>query len=337
VPRDFFSLFPRKIATALRYRFWTRSLKGPADSNFLLYYPLLKQQLQFNTFDYVLLENITSLNSVKIFRRHNSKAVILYDAHNVDSQLAEEFLKKGQGERREYKIMKKKESSLHELVNGIIACSEKDLKQFEIMNGGKLKGAVIPNGVSLMKNGLDTDRESYIADHIIFCGSLDYEPNREGLSWFCKEIFPLILKQKPAARFMVVGKGDPGKELGRVLQSDFITYYGKVDDVNIFYAKAAVAIVPLLSGSGTRLKILEAMGRGVPVISTSKGAEGIGYTAGQNVLIADDKVAFAEAVLQLLSDRTLARSLVSKAYMLVKEYYDWDIIGNKLYAFIEAQ
>ncbi|WP_315819843.1 glycosyltransferase family 4 protein [Paraflavitalea speifideaquila] len=123
---------------------------------------------------------------------------------------------------------------------------------------------------------------------------IDYGPNREGLLWFCTKVLPNLVKINSLIRLIVIGKGEPGVELRNALDASYINYHGKVKDVDQYYQQANVAVVPLFTGSGTRLKVLEAMSRQVPVISTTKGAEGIDYTAESDILIADEAELFGK-------------------------------------------
>jgi glycosyltransferase involved in cell wall biosynthesis len=328
---DLFSLAPKKIGNALRYRYWNRSLKGKAGSDFLSIYPLLKNELKKQQFDCFILEDISILNLAKVICRYQPGSRIIYDAYNVNTKLAEATFKKGKTEKENYLEIKKCESNLSLFVTEVFTCSNDDLNELVEMNNKKISGTVIPNGVKIDSKLLDVKEETSVTDNnIIFCGSMDYFPNQEGLIWFCKEVFPLMLKENPQIKLMVVGRGEPGDELNNLLKHDSIIFFGMVDDVNDYYKKAAVAIVPLLSGSGTRLKLLEAMGCKTPVVSTTAGAEGINYTEKKNILIADDNASFANAVVELLNDRSLAGSIATAAYSFVKENYDWNVVGEKL-------
>jgi glycosyltransferase involved in cell wall biosynthesis len=205
------------------------------------------------------------------------------------------------------------------------------------MNGGKIHGTVIPNGVGIPDALKKEPAESGLgSNEILFCGSLDYLPNREGLSWFCRHIFPLVLNRMPAAKLLVVGKGDPGEELGELLKNRSIVNYGMVDRVDVYYKKAAMAIVPLLSGSGTRLKLLESMAHRVPVVSTGSGAEGINYTDGKNILIADGAELFARRVVEMLDNPPLARQISQEAFRFVQNEYDWNIVGKKMFDYLSG-
>ncbi len=331
---DLFSLLPERFRDAARYRYWNRSLKGPTGTNFLLIYPIVRQLLKSNQFDYVILEDMCILNIAKLIRRRQPGTKVIYDAYNVNSKLAKTEMDKGQMNQKEYKEIQRTETHLSEWVSDVFTCSEIDLAQLIEMNKGKISGVVIPNGVNLdlptpEKGMEDFDR----TNNILFCGSLDYFPNQEGLAWFCKEVFPLILERLPESRLLVVGKGEPGNDLMNLLRHPSIVFYGMVDNVRDYYRRASVAVVPLLSGSGTRLKLLEAMGNRVAVVSTTAGAEGIGYTNNENILIGDLPSSFAAAVIKLLNDRNIGQEMADRAFSLVKEGYDWKVIGEKLSSF----
>ena len=330
-PRDLISFLPKKYQDGLRFRYWNRSLKGPAETNYLLLYRPLISLLKKQSFDFVLLEDMCLLNFVRLIRTHQPQAQIIYDAYNVNSRLAEASVLSGLLPQKNYEQVRKVESSLFGQVDSVITCSEQDLEQLKAMNKGLLKGEVVPNGVGIPKLKKWGDPKAQTPmDSFLFCGSLDYLPNREGLLWFCQEVLPLILKEKPTARLMVVGIGDPGEVLAKLLKHSAIDFYGKVDSVSPYYQKAALAIVPLLSGSGTRLKLLEAMGQGVAVVSTVIGAEGIDYTDGSDILIASEAAHFAQSVVKLLNEPELAAMVSRKAFDFVKSRYDWDLIGEKL-------
>jgi polysaccharide biosynthesis protein PslH len=331
---DLFSLLPGRIRDAFRYRYWNRSLKGPAESNLLLIYPILKKLLKTTQFDYAILEDMGTLNIARLIHRCQPDTKVIYDAHNVNSKLAKTAMNNGQMGKSEYEGMLQMESNLSDWVDGVFACSEIDLSQLVKMNKGKIGGAVIPNGVNLDLSYRENGGEQFDrTNNILFCGSLDYFPNQEGLTWFCKEIFPLILQQAPDVRLLVVGKGAPGDELLTLLKHDSITYYGMVDNVSDYYRRASVAVVPLLSGSGTRLKLLEAMGNSVAVVSTAVGAEGIDYTNNLNILIADENASFADAVVKLVNDGKAAGEMANQAFLFVKQEYDWRVIGEKMSRF----
>jgi glycosyltransferase involved in cell wall biosynthesis len=132
----------------------------------------------------------------------------------------------------------------------------------------------------------------------------------------------------------VVGFGNLPKQYSEAYKTPSVEFVGEVNDVKPWYNKAAISVVPLLTGSGTRLKILEAMGLGVPVISTSVGAEGIAYTDGGDILIADNEQVFAEKIIQLARCKKERLKIQENALKLVKKIYDWNVIGRSMAEFI---
>ena len=209
-------------------------------------------------------------------------------------------------------------------------CSTSDAKIFRELNEDKIPVTIVPNGIDICRNTYQFPDISK-PKQLIFCGSLDYEPNIEGLIWFLKSVWPLILSSHPDLKLIVVGKGKPSLALLKLLENDTsIDLVGEVTDVIPYYRQAQVAIVPLLHGSGTRLKILEAMSLGVPVISTSVGAEGIDYSKGESVVIADTLKQFSEAVDQLFKEPLLFTGISERARKLVEKEYSWDVIGKEI-------
>jgi glycosyltransferase involved in cell wall biosynthesis len=170
--------------------------------------------------------------------------------------------------------------------------------------------------------------------YIIFCGSLGYHPNIEGLLWFYQSIWPIIKQSLPFLKLIVLGSGKPTAEIEALQQDKDLWFTGRVPDVKEYYEKAALSVVPLKSGSGTRLKILEALNLGVPVISTTKGAEGIDYTASEDLVIADSEADFAKEVIQVITHIETRMDLQRKGRALIEKKYDWDMIGKKIESFI---
>jgi glycosyltransferase involved in cell wall biosynthesis len=148
--------------------------------------------------------------------------------------------------------------------------------------------------------------------------------------WFLREIWPLLKKRKPGLRFFAVGQS-PSKEIRELAAADdSIELPGFVDDIRPWVARAAVYIVPLRVGGGTRLKIVDAMAQGKAIVSTSLGCEGIRVTDGNNILIADEPDAFACKVAMLLDDSALRQMLGQAARRLAEQKYSWPHLGEKL-------
>lgn len=335
--KDIYSLLPLKYRDAIRFRIWNRSLTEPAESSYLLLYPQMKEFLQSYPVDYVILEDMSIISLAKLVKRYHPGVPVIYDAYNVNSKLSAVALEKSMISQREYDGILKTETSLYNWVTKIFTCSENDLEELRSMNGGRIDGAVIPNGVGIPDTLKEEPVESGLgSNEILFCGSLDYLPNQEGLSWFCRHVFPLVLNRLPAAQLLVVGKGNPGEDLAELLKGRGIVNYGMVDRVDTYYKKAALAVVPLLSGSGTRLKLLESMAHRVPVVSTTSGAEGINYADGKNILIADGAELFAQRVVEMLDNPPMARQISQEAFRFVQNEYDWNIVGKKMFDYISG-
>jgi len=195
---------------------------------------------------------------------------------------------------------------------------------------------VIPNGVDIQKyQPLPAENASPV---LLFIGNMGYPPCVDAVLYFCREIFPRIRSVLSAAELWIVGR-DPRPEVLQ-LNGDGVHVTGRVDDVIPYYQQSAVCVVPLRAGGGTRLKILEAMALGRPVVSTTIGCEGLDVVDGEHLLIADNPKQFAEKTVRLLTDRQLYQHISTNGRQLVEARYDWDKIAGRLmevYAFMLEQ
>ena len=187
---------------------------------------------------------------------------------------------------------------------------------------------VVPNGFAprLLAH---PPRRGAAAPTIVFVGTMDYRPNVEAVSWFVNEVFPSIVHRVPAARLLLVGH-DSRQRLRRVTDGDRIVATGSVPDVAPLVAASTVSIAPIRVGSGTRVKILEALALGVPVVSTTLGAEGLGLVPGREIVLADEPAAFAAGVVRLLDDRATRDAMGEAGRAAVAEAYSWDRIEQRL-------
>lgn len=159
------------------------------------------------------------------------------------------------------------------------------------------------------------------ARRITFLGGLHWPPNSQGVLWFAREVWPEIRRRVPDARFTVIGK-DPPTELGEI-SSTGIDVTGYVADIEPYLKETAVFVVPLHAGGGMRVKILDAWCRGLPVVTTTIGAEGIDYREGENVLLADSPKDFASAVIRIFQEWWLAERLSRLGRRTVETEYNW--------------
>jgi sugar transferase (PEP-CTERM/EpsH1 system associated) len=201
-----------------------------------------------------------------------------------------------------------------------------------VLNGIDVAGyAVAPISLSLPPRAGGVGGEQ----DLVFSGTMDFRPNVDAALWFAQEVLPLIRQEEPDARFMVVGQ-KPHRRLDVLRGRSDVTLTGAVDDVRPYIAGAAVYVVPLRMGGGTRFKILEAAAMSRAVVSTSMGCDGFPVESGRELLIADTPRAFADAVVALLRDPVRRAELGAAARTFVQAY-DWKNIIPRLEAVYAIQ
>lgn len=183
----------------------------------------------------------------------------------------------------------------------------------------KIEGTVIPICVDPQNKPLLERREG--ARRVTFLGGLHWPPNAAGIIWFAKEVWPLVQQAVPEAQLTVMGK-DPPEELTQLGLAN-LDVTGYVDDVVPYLRETAVFVVPLHAGGGMRVKIVDGWSWGLPIVSTTIGAEGIGYTDGHDLLIADDAQTFAQATIKLLRDPAFSHTLGQNGRETLETHYDW--------------
>lgn len=185
--------------------------------------------------------------------------------------------------------------------------------------GNKINGPVIPICVDPQKKPLLARKGE--AKRVTFLGGLHWPPNAAGIVWFAREVWPLVQQAVPEAQLTVIGK-DPPEELSQLGLAN-VDVTGYADDVMPYLQETAVFVVPLHAGGGMRVKIVDGWSWGLPIVSTTIGAEGIGYTDGHDLLIADDDQMFAEATIKLLRDPSFAQTLGQNGRETLETHYDW--------------
>jgi len=194
-------------------------------------------------------------------------------------------------------------------------------------------GACIGNDAKVISaaNGVDPERFEFRPKtdrhkRILFLGGMDYTPNLDAARYFLSEIFPIILDKEPEARLLLVGR-----ELSRIgdqMAMQGVECHENVPEALPWFYEADLLAVPLRQGAGTRIKVLEAMAAGLPVVSTSKGCEGIAAENGRDLLIADTPEQFAAAALRIMRSKEAAGDLARNARRLVLEQYTWENAAN---------
>jgi glycosyltransferase involved in cell wall biosynthesis len=219
-----------------------------------------------------------------------------------------------------------------ERFDGVLAVSDADRQTFSGLYPGAIRQPVhvVPTGVDTEYFApAATPQPAPCGSHLIFTGSMDWLPNEDAMQYFCRDILPLIRAEQPDVTLAIVGR-TPTPAVKRLADEHGVTVTGRVDDVRPYMNDAAVYIVPLRIGGGTRLKIFEAMAMGKAVVSTTVGAEGLPVTDGTHVMLADEPRTFAAAVVALLRDPNRRRQLETAARALVVEHYDWSAVAGSL-------
>jgi glycosyltransferase involved in cell wall biosynthesis len=229
--------------------------------------------------------------------------------------------------RRQAALTRREELAYSSRFSVVCATSERDRLLISALAPG-VPTVVVPNGI-------DTEKYRPVSDDgiepgaMLFTGLMRYYPNEHGARRFVARVLPEIVRRVPHARLWIVG-ADPPASL-RALASRHITLTGRVPDVRPYYARAEIAVVPLWIGGGTRVKVLEAMAMGVPIVSTPLGCEGLDVRDGRTALIGDGDEALADAVVRALTQPALRRQLVAQGAALAEEY-DWRRVALALEA-----
>jgi glycosyltransferase involved in cell wall biosynthesis len=216
--------------------------------------------------------------------------------------------------------------------DGCTVVSERECERVLELSPGFWPVGVVPNGVDTRHNSGDFGSPKM--DTLIYSGALTFYANFEAVDFFLREVFPLILAERPQVKLLITGRLD-GVPVERLPVNENVIFTGYLDDIRPAIAQSWVNIVPLLKGGGTRLKILEAIALGTPVVATSKGAEGLELKAGRDILIADKPSDFASVVLNLLQNGKLRESLSHSGRRTVETKYDWQRIGHQFCDFVE--
>ncbi len=208
----------------------------------------------------------------------------------------------------------------------ILTVSERD-REDVVGAGTRPPVDVVPNGVA--SDEMVPLPEPAGPPVLIFTGTLNHPPNAEGIAWFADDVWPTILAESPAAELLVVGR-EPPPAVRRLGSRPGIDVVGPVPDMRDWYGRATAAVVPLRSGGGSRLKIVEALACGRATVSTPMGAEGLDLRDGSEILLAADAPSFAAATLRVLAEPELRKSLATEGRRAAEERFDWRALGDRL-------
>ena len=293
----------------------------------------ISKHLQPGNYDLLMVE-FSQMGYYKL----NSNIPSFVDQHNVEYEIMLRTYETEKSPLRkllafsEWKKYYKQEIENCEKFTACLTTSKRDAEIMQQRSPG-MECHVIPNGVDseFFHPDFDSSNQPEIDPNmVLFTGTISYYPNTEGILWFYKNIWPLIIAKNPEATFCIAGKSPP-PEVQAIADSDSaVTATGMVDDMRDYYQKAAVVVVPLRVGGGTRLKILEGMSMSKAIVSTSVGAEGIEHTDGSDILLKDTPEDFSDAVVAVMNDASLRQKLEQGGRNLVEAKYDWRAVTDKL-------
>jgi glycosyltransferase involved in cell wall biosynthesis len=229
---------------------------------------------------------------------------------------------------RDWRLLKEYEARICCQFDAVLAVSQEDKTALGEAARQELDIHVIPIAI-------DTDEVKVIErqpdpSHILHIGTMYWPPNIDGVLWFAHEVYPLIRQQRPDVHFDIVGARPPQEIVALGRDSIGINVTGYVADPTPYLQRSALMVVPLRAGGGMRVKILNAMAQGIPIVSTTLGCEGIEVVPGENILIADTPVDFAAAVLRLLEDPAQAACLGAAGRRLIEQTYDYRVACQPL-------
>jgi glycosyltransferase involved in cell wall biosynthesis len=280
-------------------------------------------KLKANAFDVIQLEGLFMATYIPTIKKH-SKAKIVLRAHNIEYLIWERHLKnEGSFLKKMYLSLQTRRLKNFELkvmkdLDAIVTITDFDKTVFE-KEGFKKPIYTCITGVDVeaYRKKVSTTKRPKTIFHF---ASMDWMPNIEAVDWFLTNCWKNILKQVPDAKFVMAGRNMP-QRLSKLSQPNVLVVE-KVKDSKTFYNEHEIMLVPLLSGSGLRIKIIEGMAYGKAIVSTSVGAEGINYTHGKNILIADTASDFTTAVVELLKDETKRQTLEQGALNFAEKEFD---------------
>ncbi len=289
---------------------------------------ILRKILDENSYDIVQIETLFMSPYINIIRELSDSKVVLR-AHNIEHMIWKRIASVTRNPLKKvylkhlYRTLENYERTILNSYDGIIPISSEDEGFFK--DASKVPVKAISFGI----NFENFQRSDKYPDEIslFHIGAMNWMPNEEGISWFLDKVWPLVHKKHSDLKLYLAGREMPQWLVNSNIPN--VVVVGEVPDAHEFIRSKCISIAPLLSGSGIRIKIIESMALGKPVISTTIGAEGINYTSGKNIIIADDENKMADAVSSLASDREYCESVGRNAADLIdKEHNNKKLIES---------
>ncbi|MDP4219433.1 MAG: glycosyltransferase family 4 protein [Bacteroidota bacterium] len=320
---------PSRTATLLRTMF---SGAYPIERRMMPeMFELLEKLLTQNTYDIVHLD-ASHMGKYGLWIKERFGLPVLLRQHNFETQIYERFAKNAKNPlaaivaKIHARRLRVEESKFLQGLDCIVAISAEDERLMREL-APRTKFRIVPAGVDT--SYFTPQPIELEEDTVLWVGGMDWDPNKDAVEFFAKEIYPLIVERLPHTTFSIVGAGTESLTSLNVQHSGRIRLHGRVKDIRSELAKAKVMICPLRVGGGMRLKLLDFFAAGKAVVSTHIGAEGNVGADGVHLLLRDDPRSFGEAVISLLEDDSLRRSLGENARALAEQTYSWQSIARQ--------
>lgn len=297
----------------------------------------LEHILRHEDFDIIHLESIYVTPYLDVIRKY-SKAKVVIRMHNIEHQIWERLAENESNlmMKMVYRVNKKQlehvENTILKKMDGYMTISDPDYQYFQ-QTAPAVPGVVIPFGIDMENYELEDDYIASDKPSLCHIGSMNWSPNMEGIEWFLDDVWPLIHEAHPELQFTVAGHGTPDKLLQR--QDPNVQFVGAVPSANEFMLDHDMMIVPLLSGSGIRVKIVEAMALGRVVITTSVGAEGLAVENGKHLFIADTPEEFLSVIDKCIQTPDLCSIISENARDFISMHHNNELITQKLLEFYQ--
>lgn len=292
----------------------------------------LTQLLQDYEWDYILIEHALFGRYWPTFQQWAFETPIILRTQNIEHQLWTSVANKEKNYfRKQYlnfqiKRLKKFELNLFHQVSGLFLLSESDqlaIKSYQIAT----PSVVIPPCTDRFPNS-ENDKLTSISNTCYHLGSMDWKPNQQGMEWFFQSVWPTVNSQNPNVRLAIAGFRMPPACFNWA--SDNVSVEDSPKDAQSWLSDKGILLVPLVSGGGVRIKIIEAMALGKAIISTSVGCYGLGLTHRENIWIADTPFTFANAIIQLVENNQLRNQLGRNAASFAKAHFSLEVIADKM-------
>jgi len=297
----------------------------------------IKELFQQQTFDIVIYEGLFVLPYIRCIKKI-AQTFHVFRAHNIESEIWQRIalnetnpLKKIYIKSLSNRIYKLEKSIINE-VDLLLTLTKRDEEQF-ILLGYKKLHYVSQAGIDL--SDIQVNRFSINHPSLFFIGALDWLPNQEGLLWFLRHIWNNIHRQFPSLQFEIAGRNAPYWLIRKLQEYPNIIFYGEIENSHNFMKERAIMVVPLFSGSGMRIKIIEGMALGKSIVTTSIGTEGINTTHNKNILIADTAENFQAEIIKLIENKDFFDKIGIFAQQFIQQEYNIEHIIRNTIQYIE--